>query len=162
MKEMKLISCTDFVLKLKKGAVHYSECFSDCAKYANFLKTPLELGQFVPCKDGKPLPEPPKIDHNSVSLSDSNDNDELWMDYITAQSKVLFRGFSIHDRGECSKDNPLGGKWVSNGNCAPFSYCTKSNVYPKEWHWAAINKETIEDLVSMDLTLTENAIKMIK
>ena len=66
MKDMKLITMTDFVLlrsetpeepifKLIHGAKH----FELCENYANFLKQPLELWMFVPCdEDGKVFEEP--------------------------------------------------------------------------------------------------------
>src|SRR5690554_277878 len=61
----KLINMTDYVLESVKNINEVGVAFTLIAieKYANFLKTPLELGMFVPCEeDGNVLEEPSSND----------------------------------------------------------------------------------------------------
>lgn len=55
--------------------------------YCRFLEQSLELGMFVPCKNGAPLqPVPPSFDGT---------NQQEYNEYKEAQEKVLFKGFEF-------------------------------------------------------------------
>ena len=174
-----LISMTDFVLQEHNKMMNWQPPYdrNNCSvgsvvvNYAKFLSQKLELWMFVPCKlvDGVwvVLEEPKKYEYVC-----SNPSNELVEDvelnyniavqeYQEAKERVLFEGFEIINKGKWSKTNPLCGLWLSNKNndCKPFSYCSKG--YPKEYYWANINSEKIEDLVKYNLELTPTAKKQI-
>jgi len=99
---MKLISMTDFVIEKEFGygnEVISSEQFTKLiCNYVNFLKQPLEIWMFVPCKlvNGvwvvlveKPLS--PKTDENW----------NKWIEYQQAKDRVLFKGFTFQEYRNC-------------------------------------------------------------
>ena len=100
---MKLISISDFVLKVDKetndetSSIMYS--FNHLVKYANFLKQPLTLGMFVPCDDdGNVLEEPTSTEKNEFggSFSTIEEQAELCCEieqFRAAKDRVLFEGF---------------------------------------------------------------------
>lgn len=71
---MKLISMTDFVLSGKK--------LWQIIEYAQFLKTTLNLGMFVPC-----------VDNEVFNYSKHGNENE----YQQAKERVLFEGFRIEN-----------------------------------------------------------------
>lgn len=62
--------------------------------YAKFLQTPLNLGQFFPCKDGEPLKKLAKIDYTLVSDPSYTANEKRleFQEYQQAEERVLFKG----------------------------------------------------------------------
>lgn len=134
MKNMKLISMTDFVLNFKGNTAISHKAFEFARKsknYANFLKQPLTLGMFVPCdQEGNVLRYP-------ISKGGSFINAELCA-YEKAEEKVLFKGF----------------KWKED-----YALNENKDVYVDE-EWVLLNIN-VESLVEFDLELTESAIKQI-
>ena len=140
---MKLISMTDYVLnkhtstRLVKG--YDNKFISEVVKYANFLKTPLNLGMFVPVdEDGYVFEEPENYNlfyNGTIPCTHAEQYNILGcLEYQEAEKRVLFEGFEyteggVHSEYEIIRTKDLKGK-------------------------------TIEDLVNMkyNLTLTQNAI----
>lgn len=97
----KLIGMTDFVLERDKREEVCREDFIKCRNYANFLKQPLELRQFVPCKliNGVwVILEEPKKYKNWTNYDYSGtdigfDDEKLCREYQQAKEKCLFEGF---------------------------------------------------------------------
>jgi len=95
---MELISMCDYVKK-----IYYSEKIHDAFKlnliddYREFLQTPLELGMFIPCKDGQPLKEP-EYWNNYIEYSGKEVEGikpEI-KEYEKAKERVVFKGFYKH------------------------------------------------------------------
>lgn len=139
----KLISMTDFVLQFDKPAGYYEDQ-SDflekqvdfmglCMNYAEFLKTPLNLGMFVPCdEEGEVLTEPDEDNyafytHKNLSVQ------EEWQQ---AKDRVLFEGYQTK-----------GGIAVAKAICATYK---------------VIEDLTHKKIPLVDLVLTATAKKIIK
>lgn len=99
---------TEFVMKLHDKAVEsnknnpgwdYTFEFEKAKKYAQLLQTPLELSQFIPCKNGEPLEKPHVFD--SWEMSEDMPNlkksffsaNDSCIEYQEALDKVLFEGW---------------------------------------------------------------------
>ena len=149
-----LISMTDFVLeqfskmmKSSKPALLQRQLFVDpVMNYAQFLKTPLNLGMFVPCdEDGNVLEEPIeyqdylKIGQQGImhwGLNVYNQSKK----YQKAEEKVLFNGFKKKDG---------------------LSISDEHSIFHPFWNYEGVWKiskgiKTIEDLIPYNLELTEN------
>ena len=95
-----LIGMTDFVLEQYKNNYH-ANTPTRILNYANFLKQPLELWMFVPCKlvDGVwvVLEEPEKyknwINYEYSGTDIGFDDEKLCREYQQAKEKCLFEGF---------------------------------------------------------------------
>ena len=78
--------------------IYYSEKIHDAFKlnliddYRQFLQTPLELGMFIPCKDGEPISEDIITSKEEDVIFDSNGFDT----YKQAKERVVFEGFYKH------------------------------------------------------------------
>lgn len=141
---MKLISMTDFVLveqmklnqaKNLKLKHLYSQYLDRIFNYANFLKQPLKLEMFVPCdENGNFLEEP--IFHEPNNENEIGNYEKLIEEYYEAKEKVLFEGFVLE------KD-----ELINNGILF--------------WVGKFEGNEIIENCISSNLTLTQNAIKRI-
>ena len=117
--------------------------FISCHRYASFLKQFLQLWMFVPCdENGNVLEFPDPIHTYGLEPADYEYSDEDVEKYQKAKDRVLFEGFEVCNRLESVK-------CVVNGDLH-FSY-----------DHAIAKKETIEDLVKYQLTLTASAIKQI-
>lgn len=106
---MKLVSMTDFVLEQKitntldtSQIDWYDKEISKLEKirsYAKFLKTPLNLGMFVPCdSDGNVLEEPKRINYSYNPIINQI-HDEKVSNYQKAKERVLFKNVSIKEHG---------------------------------------------------------------
>lgn len=140
---------TDFVLKQRqKENTDNIRRFWSCESYAKFLKTPLKLEMFVPVFDSVHLDKPKNkygdIHPNAVVIFDGKETTFAY--YMTiykqAKEKVLFEGFE-----------PYMFKKVEKG------WLLDSKKHKSVW---VINGRTVEDLVYMDLELTETALKKIE
>ena len=135
---MKLVSMVDYVFLCRKDESKDNiRSFWACEKYANFLKQPLKLEMFVPCDDeGNVLLEP---------VTGNFGNKEMNEQYQKAQEKVLFKGFEFFKKpGRHSRLDTYVFKHHSKGK-VPVSFLNSN----------------IEDVVYLDLELTENAIKKL-
>jgi len=162
MKTQKLIPLLDYVLEQKQSVSSDEKKFINqellsierIRNYAKFLSQPLKLSQFVPCDENElPLEEP----HN-LGLIDNYPTGNLLMDkslekaieYNKAKSNVLFEGFEL---GDIEHDKISYSVITNNEN---YVFVNEKNK------WLRVNDyKTIEDLVHMKLTLTENAVKTI-
>jgi len=134
--ENRLISMTDFVLDQKSK--FNTETLQKIFNYASFLKQPLKLEMFVPCDDeGNILEEETIYSKEESCVFDSDAFDK----YQKAKEKVLFEGdFTLKEHGE--------NKVV---------YLNENSFYTS-WN----KSKTIENLLYLNLTLTQNAIKQFK
>jgi len=95
---MKLLTLSAKV-KFEQCGVQDKYTANKIFNYCMFLEQPLTLGQFVPCKDGKPLNEPKDYkDFKSFTVGylDYNPKPKQykeWHEYEQAQKAVLFKGF---------------------------------------------------------------------
>lgn len=129
---------TDFVLETedKTDGNNCEKEYNRNLNYAKFLKQHLTLGMFVPCDEyGNVLEEPLETD---IFLSEDEEKvyeHELYL-FEIAKEKVLFGGFVLIGN---TVDN-------INGNCFFTEYMIGRNV---------------ENIIHMNLTLTESAIKQL-
>ncbi len=160
MREIKLISMTDFVnkeLKFRKSK-HYEydsydndKALSVIESYANFLKQPLTLGMFVPCdEDGNVLNDPCK--HNTYCVDFCQGRCQE--DYDEAKERVLFKNITIQ----------LSQSWIDFYNGILVYELDANKPIEKMFSHVFRNhgkSENIETLTRYDLELTESAIKSL-
>ena len=101
-KTMKLISMTDFVLQQDKEIEYYNDfdekyhCFNRVLKYAKLLKTPLNLGMFIPCDENGNILKDPELTmmqgDGSIYYGASDEDFDI---YSQAEEKVIFEGFEL-------------------------------------------------------------------
>lgn len=139
---MKLISMTDYVLEQSNNEnliKHISDpnekefmnVWVFVFRYAQFLKTPLELGMFVPCDEKGNVLEEPLQGYPGNEQYEGCEMDE----YIKAKKRVVFENCSMFDK-----------YFIRYGNGTLF-------------HIDHLKTTTIEFLCDRDLSLTQNAIK---
>jgi len=147
-----LISMTDFVLEQERefdrARAGFNEFTNNVCNYAKFLKQPLELWMFVPCKlvDGVwvVLAHPNFIKGKRNALFFNNKMDE----YQQAKERCLFEGFEFNFKTShiiCFSNKVHNIRFYKNG-------------------WLTIDAkdiETIEDLIKYNLQLTQTAQKQI-
>jgi hypothetical protein len=167
---MKLQSMTDYVLEQEiKGLEPQSimlqldsraRRFTNCLKYAKFLKQPLELWMFVPCGDDGDILENPSC-NTSCDPSDFSEDGKCGINgcyaqennYQKAKERCLLEGFKINQI-----ENPIEySKSITDESgvlhIAWFSKITCS------WHFSKTLK-FIESIGS-GWTLTQTAIDQI-
>ncbi|WP_291095515.1 MULTISPECIES: hypothetical protein [unclassified Empedobacter] len=148
---MKLISMTDFVLEQTELLYekNQSKLIHRVVNYAQFLKQPSKLGMFVPCDEEGNVLEEPTMEKYGYYFSNHQEEQSGWMyeegedeyykvleKYQQAKERVLFEGFSVYKNliKNINGDNIM--TWYIEARC-------------------------IEDLILMNLTLTQTAIKQI-
>jgi len=144
----KLISMTDYVLDLadSNNVEHYLK-LGKLIEYAEFLTQPLKLEMFVPCdEDGNVLEEPRGYEIFKEGIKEGGT--VVWAvqckEYQQALKKVLFKGFK-------SSDEYLNAHCVSHKNIGQITFLKKVDaIHPDDKY------QTIQDLVHLDLELTEN------
>lgn len=137
---MKLISCTEFVIKtneeLNSNILNYNVSFyyKKVNNYADFLKQPLQLGFFIPCDEYGNVLEESKI--SCASCKSCTCSEEYQIKFEQAKERVIFNDCKLlDDRDNC---------WIVNGN---------------GYNFKLYKSRTIEDLIPYNLSLTTNAIK---
>ena len=149
---MKLMSMTDFVLAEMEKNAFDEEHVARIWNYARFLKTPLSLGQFVPCDLENNVLEEPNL--KRYGEWPSIHYDEHVKQYNEARERVLFEGFEIHGLLDKSTRRLTSSDGL-------FSIAWHNNI--QGWYLSkGCDKMTIEDLVKYDLTLTKSAITKLK
>lgn len=148
---MELKSMVDFVLEQGKlefipigenfGEERSDFCLHKLDRinaYANFLKQPLTLSMFVPCgDDGEVLGEPMSYKkYLNVSNTMSGSDILLCQQYQQAKERCLFEGFEA-----------VNDELINNGVLF--------------WVGKFDGKETIENCISSNLTITPSAINQI-
>lgn len=167
---MKLISMTDFVIRLNQNknyvdengnmpfyhtAInHYqnsnrSEDYRCLVRYANFLKQHLKLEMFVPCSDnGNILDDPGLIPSYELEQ------------YRKAKEKVLFEGFTVLSEEDDVIELECNDIFIS--------YNKEEDLFSLDsWNNDALitHIECLVNLInytSSSINLTKNAIKTIK
>lgn len=140
---MKLISMTDYVFLCRENRENKTSdnirMFWACERYANFLKTPLELGMFVPVDEKGNASEVEEPDQSKVPNMHPNEQHDYWQewnaDYNKAKENIIFENCSMFDE-----------HFIRYGN-------------GKLFHINHLKTTTIEFFCDKDLTLTQNAIK---
>lgn len=146
----KLISMVDYIIQAHEACVSST---ANNYNYAKFLKTPLSIEQFVPCKlvDGvwKPIKDPKEYKnwleiqkHGGYYLCHNSN------EYQKALDKILFEGIQFADIQPSTEYN----YYHFNGNKV-FQANNQYNFFP------VYRMKTIEDLVFLKPTLTPNTIK---
>ena len=145
---MKLTSMTDFVLKMlnESSPNDFIKSISIIRRYAELLKQPLTLSMFVPCDDqGNVLEYQPAF---CLALPGS-DQYKKHKEYWKAEKKVLFKGF---------ESTRFDGMPPFENRVMRYDYYVLSFV--KDMVMFLDKKvNTVEDILFMDLELTESAIK---
>jgi len=147
---MKLISMTDFVLdqnREPKSQNEQSIAFYYCCNYAKFIKQPLELWMFVPCKlvDGVwVVLEEPKNDYylggrGGIDAVKLLQYEQKLSEYQQAKERCLFEGWNIIDKIE-------------------ITICIENESKHRLF---LPNCMTIEDIIYTDMQLTQKAIKQL-
>jgi len=140
MKENKLMSMVDFILEQDKRIELYQGTqMQNCINYAKFLKQPLSIEMFVPCKlvDGVwvVLDQFMEIKGRKLELKE----------YQQAKEKCLFEGFETLEHPYLPDNKSIA----------------ISEILHIFWHneisgWKlSSGLSTIEDLVKYNLTLTK-------
>lgn len=150
---------TDYVLENYKELVFHRDTpyddtivsmWSSIYDYANFLKQPPKLGDFIPCdKEGKPLEKPDAHKTWRKEMGGIIYLEKLFeevKDYKEALERVLFEGFEVeYDINGCYRELRLTYK-------GELIYINSQKLI--KWGY-----KTIEDLTTLGLTLTKNATK---
>lgn len=148
----KLISMVDFVLELNEIPMHFpdevSERLNQYVKYAKFLKTPLQLGHFVPCDEvGNVLEEPLHYKEWKSELKNGleHEYDGLIMKrYEQSKSRCLFEGFKVQYTGTSLTT-------VANGKFGFDFYHNKSRI---QFEFSDTTLTDINSIAFYDLGLT--------
>ncbi|MGV0964920.1 hypothetical protein [Empedobacter falsenii] len=157
---MKLISMTDFVLEqtelYKLDKISVFDFALRVKKYAQFLKQPLILGVFVPCdEEGNVLKECTYLYdvYKNLSNDEKRDYKSRCEKYQQAKEKVLFEGLIKMTFTSISGDKVVQYSKDNNFNLEPILEIREDKI--------KFLFKTIEDLVILNLTLTETAKKQI-
>ena len=153
---MNLNPIIEYIDNLTEG--HGHENFEELIiKRNHFGKLPLELGQFIPCLNGKPLEKPECFE--KYILSHKLHMHPSWYtqceEYETALSKVLFEGWKVVE----------GTDTIQNGNI--FIRFMKDNTTdctgydPKITRFYVTSKTIIEDIAHLNLILTKEGKKKL-
>lgn len=168
---MKLISMTDFVLSQSEGStIDWEQLdwmnqeiykLDRIRNYANFLKQPLELWMFVPCKLANGVwvvLEEPKCYGKKYTEDIAEEQLILHEEFVQAKEKVIFKNFKINyfDLGGSPIDKNSSFEILSNDD--KFQIC----IYKSKPDYFIWNYKTIEDLVKYNLELTASAQKQIE
>jgi hypothetical protein len=138
----KLISMVEFVQIASTKPDHFDN-MCNCISYMHFLRTPLNISQFVPAieVDGKwevlLMPEKPS----------RGSSDVLYAIYQQAKDKVVFEGFDIEEyKGVYTLIHLENTK-----------YWTFSNFNDR---FKSLGLETIQDLIKYNPTLTTYGMEL--
>lgn len=131
---MKLISMTDYVLGIELLNQTAIKRLDMVFRYANFLKTPLELGMFVPTDEQGNVIDISKLAKSSIQDLETNGLSS----YNKAKERVIFEDCSMFDE-----------HFIRYGN-------------GKLFHIDHLKTTTIEFFCGEGLTLTQNTIKTYK
>ena len=89
---MKLISMADYVWSQPQSTLLQEVVTLErIVAYANFLKTPLELGMFVPCDEDGNVMEKPVQYEGALEFAHGEDYDNA-IEYQQAKERVIFEG----------------------------------------------------------------------
>lgn len=148
----KLISMTDFVLKVQEEYSFEESTLKLIYNYGKFLKQPLTIGMFVTAKlvngEWVVLEEPKWVSPEGVKWED------YLKEYQEAKERVLFEGF------ECIKWDHGGDSYSvrkNNGTENEIQVCYYKAI-PDYFVWSF---DTVEQLCAKDLELTPTAQKQI-
>lgn len=140
--------------RLGEFEISLNEFFILLKKRRHFGKLPLELGQFIPCLNGKPLEKPNSSDDYYRDANGIAENYlEALKEFETALSKVLFEGWKVVE----------GTDTIQNGNI--FIRFMKDNITdctgydPKITRFYAYSYTTIESIAHLKLILTKEGEK---
>lgn len=151
----KLIPLLDFVLEQEVRMSNPEIFKSKVYAYTNFLKQPLVLGMFVPCDEEGNVLDVPAGYEDYLANEDSllyAKNYEYIQEYVRANEKVLFEGWTHEDRYGWVQNHELGLEInTETGTLAIFHENGIGYGYVKK----------VEDLVSYALTLTPSALEAI-
>lgn len=165
MEAIKLQSMTDFVLEREDTSTFDTSQIDwydleqvkldKIRNYARFLKQPLQLGFFVPCdEDGNLWEFPPTNEEWEWAQKDSADAEQSYkmkqFYYEKAKERILFKGF--HSIGENEIELLNSDNWMS--------FSQKTIKFTDEFGHE-IEVYRIEDLIELNLELTDSAIKQI-
>lgn len=145
---MKLTSMTSYCLetikeetsKMQMGGV--AKALSKINRYAQFLSQPLKLEMFIP------------VDEEANVLREKKyiDNTDAFFKYGVALEKVLFKGFKITQ----SENGYYYSSRIENKVASVFW----EDKTTKHWELSK-GLKTIEDLVKLELELTQTAINKL-
>lgn len=140
---MKLQSMVNYVLEQKERKDDLCYSLSCIYNYANFLKTPLTLGIFIPTNEDGPFLNEPKIedyfdDGFNLEFNQKYFKEEILVEYNKAKENVIFDGIKYAELKNDRITIEYIGGWLYE-----FYIC-----------------DTIEDLlVEIDnLVITQNAV----
>ena len=165
---MKLLTLSQFIDRVRlriKDISQKSEDAGECIevegalslvsifKWDDFLKQPLTLGMFIPCKDGKPLEKPNRTDFRYWDYQ--NDTDKLEEAYQESEKLVIFKGFS--HSGFHSEQNTY---ILSNSNIDLMMYKNKGVLYVKEWNLSGIENPVLLTISELAEATQNNPIEL--
>jgi len=143
-----LISMTDFVLEQNKREEVCREDFIKCSRYANFLKQPLELWMFVPCK---------LIDGVWVVLEKPRHYDE-WESEFKKGFEHLYEGL-IMKKYHQAKERCLFKGFEFTTETEDDYHLKEDGIYMLTI--SKDKKETIESIINQNFKLTPTVKKQI-
>ena len=158
---------TDFVLSLKKdwyekpcegvanNLLNHDKVLVKIDKYANFLRTPLNLSMFIPCKlvNGVWVVLEKPIFYEQWSVHKDEYPYADWAhvqanEYQEAKDKCIFNGFSLENKGEFTV-------WIQKDNHSIcFTDRGKININSQ-------NEINAEDVIKYEFILTQTAQKQL-
>lgn len=160
MKTQKLIPLLDYVLEQKiPHKLDKIEAFDKVLNYTKFLSQPLKLSMFIVCDENQvPLEEPRMEYYDSMTGWNCPEDARNYQDkleaYNKAKSNVLFEGFHL-----ISDDDNFPQVELKNSDLWLSFFAQNVEVENEFGH--EYNVYLVQDVVDLDLTLTENAVKLI-
>lgn len=130
-------------------------------RYANFLKTPLQIGHFVPCDEDGNILEEPRMIERRIGF----DETDMFWDigevecYKKAKERVLFDGFIFTESQAYSVANKINLSVSPYGLRGEMIQLTKLKENKRFHTW--LNLSTIESLVQCDILYNATAQKLI-
>lgn len=171
---MELISCSDYVTKKanhprmefvdKMDALEFCyEILEDIKNYAQFLKTPLTLGMFIPTDlEGNVLEEPIVGKQYYENVYDENSKARIQeiKEYEKAQERVIFEGFELIEVDLIGSGFYHIVKSQKKEGQVYASYHPKNRGEKLFWNYPKTG-ETIEDLTNLGIKIKPEQAKKI-
>jgi len=152
MKPTHLITLSKYVDSAQQSTnnVGLGTLFVNVRTHNDFLKQPVTLSQFVPCKNGVPLGKP----------EGKNPNRSIWEPYNEAHNSIVFEGWEVIDDSTYnsgtrvveikSKESKLSLQFYYNGGYDGTIGISKGEL-------RSDNKNTLSDLAAATI---ENPLKL--
>lgn len=163
MKPREFIPMLDYVFEQrKKNDTDNIRRFWSCERYARLLSLKPELWMFVPCDDeGNVLEDPELTMRQGDGQVYYGASEEDFEQYQKAKDRVLFEGFEFRDRKLIGASNNLRKNILCREEDDYYYDFEKGQIWDIQFGCNRMDLKNcrLEDLTTLGLTLTENAVR---